>query len=42
MSQQRKKKQNKSILEAYLMSVVQQSLKKTVDEALKEILKDLK
>ena len=38
----RKKKTKKSVLEATLLAIVQRSLKATIDEAMKEILKDFK
>ena len=42
MSNPKRKKKKKGILEATLMAVVQKSLKSTIDEAMKEILKDFK
>ena len=38
----RKKKKKKGALEAMIMALIQKSLKVTVDEAMKEILKDFK
>ena len=38
----RKKKKKKGALEAAFMALIQQSLKTTIDEAMKEILKDFK
>ena len=42
MSDPKRKKKKKGILEATLMTLVQKSLKVTIDEAMKEILKDFK
>ncbi len=42
MSDPKRKKKKKGILEATLMTLVQKSLKTTIDEAMKEILKDFK
>ena len=42
MSEPKRKKKKKGILEATLMTLVQKSLKATIDEAMKEILKDFK
>ena len=42
MSDPKRKKKKKGILEATLMTLVQKSLKATIDEAMKEILKDFK
>ena len=38
----RKKKRKKGVLEATIMALIHKSLKATVDEAMKEILKDIK
>ena len=38
----RKKKKKKGVFEATLMALIQKSLKTTVEEAMKEILKDFK
>ena len=38
----KKKKKKKGVLEATLMALIYKSLKATVDEAMKEILKDFK
>jgi hypothetical protein len=38
----RKKKKKKGVLEASIAALIQKSLKATVDEAMKEILKDFK
>ena len=38
----RKKKKKKGVLEASIMALIQKSLKTTVDEAMKEILKGFK
>lgn len=38
----RKKKKKKGVLEAAIMAIIHKSLKATVDEAMKEILKDFK
>ena len=38
----RKKKRKKGVLEATIMALIHKSLKVTVDEAMKEILKDFK
>ena len=42
MSEPKRKKKKKGILEATLITLVQKSLKATIDEAMKEILKDFK
>ena len=42
MSDPKRKKKKKGILETTLMTLVQKSLKMTIDEAMKEILKDFK
>ena len=42
MSDPKRKKKKKGLLEATLMTLVQKSLKATIDEAMKEILKDFK
>lgn len=42
MSDPKRKKKKKGLLEATLMTLVQKSLKTTIDEAMKEILKDFK
>ena len=42
MSDPKRKKKKKGVLEATLMALIQKSLKATVDEAMKEILKDFK
>ena len=42
MSDPKRKKKKKGILEATLITLVQKSLKATIDEAMKEILKDFK
>lgn len=42
MSDPKRKKKKKGILETTLMTLVQKSLKATIDEAMKEILKDFK
>ena len=41
-SKEKKKKKKQSVLEAELLSIMQKSLKKTLDLALDEILKDFK
>ncbi len=38
----RKKKKKKGALEASIMALIHKSLKATIDEAMKEILKDFK
>ena len=38
----RKKKKKKGALEATIMALIHKSLKTTIDEAMKEILKDFK
>lgn len=38
----RKKKKKKGVLEATIMALIHKSLKATVDEAMKEVLKDFK
>jgi hypothetical protein len=38
----RKKKRKKGVLEATIMALIHKSLKTTIDEAMKEILKDFK
>lgn len=38
----RKKKKKKGVLESSIMALIQKSLKTTVDEAMKEILKGFK
>ena len=38
----RKKKKKKGALEATIMALIHKSLKSTIDEAMKEILKDFK
>ena len=42
MSEPKRKKKKKGVLEASLMALLQKSLKTTVDEALKKVLKDFK
>ena len=42
MSEPKRRKKKKGILEATLITLVQKSLKATIDEAMKEILKDFK
>ena len=42
MSDPKRKKKKKSVLEATIMALIHKSLKATIDEAMKEILKDLK
>ena len=42
MSEPKRKKKKKGILEATLITLVQKSLKATIDEAMKEILKEFK
>ena len=42
MSDSKRKKKKKSVLEATIMALIQKSLKTTVDEAMKEILKGFK
>ena len=42
MSTPKRKKKKKSVLEATIMALIQKSLKTTVDEAMKEILKGFK
>ena len=42
MSEPKRRKKKKGLLEAMLMTLVQKSLKTTIDEAMKEILKEFK
>ena len=42
MSDPKRKKKKKSVLEATIMTLIHKSLKTTIDEAMKEILKDFK
>lgn len=42
MSNPKRKKKKKSVLEATIMAFIHKSLKAMVDEAMKEILKDFK
>lgn len=42
MSSPKRKKKKKGVLEATIMALIHKSLKATVDEAMKEILKDIK
>ena len=42
MSQQDKKKKKKSNFEKQIMAIITQSMKKAVDEAIKELFKDFK
>lgn len=42
MSGPKRKKKKKGVLEATIMALIHKSLKATVDEAMKEILKDIK
>ena len=42
MSAPKRKKKKKGVLEATIMALIHKSLKATVDEAMKEILKDIK
>ena len=42
MSNPKKKKKNKDVLEVMLMALLQKSLKTSLDAALKEIFKDFK
>ena len=42
MSDPKRKKKKKGALEATIMALIHKSLKTTIDEAMKEILKDFK
>ena len=42
MNESRRKKRKKGVLEATIMALIHKSLKTTIDEAMKEILKDFK
>ena len=42
MSDPKRKKKKKGVLEASIMALIHKSLKATIDEAMKDILKDFK
>ena len=42
MSDPKRKKKKKSVLEAALMALIHKSLKTTIDEAMKDIFRDFK